>query len=121
MKARMATLTLCSSLAAFAIVAPARVGGQLDQNQASTQSTAGQRADMTQMMAAMRANDQKLDDLVKRMNTAQGSAKVDAMAEILTTLVQDRHMMHESMSGMSMMMNMMGGMHGGTGTVNPQK
>ena len=54
---------------------------------------------MAKMMAAMKANDQKLDELVKKMNAAQGTAKVDTIAELLTALVQDRRTMHESMMG----------------------
>ena len=81
---------------------------------------------MMTMMATMHANDQKLDDLVKKMNAAKGSAKVDAIAVLLTTLVQDRRTMHESMmSNMSMMMNMtgsMGAMHGrGDSDTTPKK
>jgi hypothetical protein len=79
---------------------------------------------MMNMMATMHANDQKVDDLVKKMNAAKGTAKVDAMAELLTTLVQDRRSMQESMSNVSMMMNMMGTMNGmggmrGRGNTNP--
>ena len=33
----------------------------------------------------MKASDAKLDELVAKMNAAQGQAKVDAMAELLTT------------------------------------
>jgi hypothetical protein len=73
------------------------------------------------MMTAMRANDQKLDELLQKMNGAQGAAKVDAIAELLTTLVQDRRTMLDSMSNMSMMMNMMGGSHGETAPTTPHK
>ena len=69
----------------------------------------GDRSPM-QMMAAMHANDQKLDALVKKMNAATGAAKVDAIAELLTALVDDRHAMHQSMqANMSTMMGMMQG------------
>jgi hypothetical protein len=43
------------------------------------------------------------------MNAAQGQAKVDAIAELLTVLVQTHQSMHRSMS--TMMQNM-GGAHG---------
>jgi hypothetical protein len=79
---------------------------------------------MMKTMATMRANDQKLDDLVKKMNAATGDAKVNAIAEALTALVQDRRTMHESMANMSTMMNMMGSMgamHGRSETVAPPK
>jgi hypothetical protein len=48
----------------------------------------------------MKAADAKLDELVAKMNTAQGQAKVDAMAELLTTLVQQHQSMHGNMGQM---------------------
>jgi hypothetical protein len=61
------------------------------------------------MMAAMMASDAKLDALVKTMNVAKGAAKTDAIAELLTALVQDHQTMRRSMmSNNSMMSNMMG-------------
>ncbi len=113
MKARSATLIALSAFAVLALSSPPRVLGQ--------QSASPPRLDMTQMMSRMRANDQKLEELVERMNTAQGAAKVDAMAEVLTTLVQDRRAMHESMSDMSTMMDMMRTMHGRGGMMGGQK
>jgi hypothetical protein len=70
----------------------------------------GQPPEMARMMAAMNANDLKLDELVNTMKAAQGSAKVDAVADLLTLLVEDRRTMHETMRAhMSIMMkNMMG-------------
>jgi hypothetical protein len=60
-------------------------------------ATAGLPPEMSHMMTAMKANGQKLDELVNKMNAAQGQAKMDAMAELLTALVQDRRTMCESM------------------------
>jgi len=48
----------------------------------------------------MKAADAKLGELVAKMNVAQGQAKVDAMAELLTTLVQYHQSMHENMDQM---------------------
>jgi len=74
---------------------------------ATPKAAADEHAQMMSMMAAMKAADQKLDVLVKKMRAAKGAEKTDAMAELLTTLVQDRHAMHDAMmSHMSMMMNM---------------
>jgi hypothetical protein len=42
----------------------------------------------------MMASSARLDELVKKMNAAQGQAKVDAIAELLTTLVQQHQSMH---------------------------
>src|SRR5690348_395499 len=54
----------------------------------------------------------KLDELVKKMNAATGPAKTDAMAELLTALVQDRQACEPMMTKMMKMMDMMGGANG---------
>jgi hypothetical protein len=60
--------------------------------------------------------------LVKKMNEAKGSAKTDAIAELLTALVEDRRNTCEPMmTNMMSMMNMMGGSHGETGPTTPKK
>lgn len=62
------------------------------------------------MMADMKAADATLDALVTKMNSAEGAAKVDALAELLTTMVQQQKMMREGMMQMhSRMMMPMGG------------
>ena len=48
----------------------------------------------------MKASNMKLDELVAKMNAAQGQAKVDAMAELLTTLVKQHQSMHGDMGQM---------------------
>jgi 3-hydroxyisobutyrate dehydrogenase-like beta-hydroxyacid dehydrogenase len=53
-----------------------------------------------QMMADMKAADARLDALVKDMNAATGTAKVDAMAAVLNELFQQRHAMQERMGRM---------------------
>jgi ABC-type glycerol-3-phosphate transport system substrate-binding protein len=133
MTSRIASLAVLSLFVAVFMSAPARLHGQQpsqaqhEQHHPDTaaqpaQAAGDQRATMMSMMATMHANDQKLDALVKKMNAATGNAKVDAIAELLTTLVQDRKTMHESMSSMSMMMNMMGSMHGrGDSDAAPKK
>ena len=65
-------------------------------------------ADGPAAMNMMAAN-AKLDELVRKMNAAQGQGKVDAMAELLTVLVQTHQSMH---SNMSTMMQNMGGAKG---------
>jgi septal ring factor EnvC (AmiA/AmiB activator) len=62
------------------------------------------------MMDEMKAMDARLDGLVQKMNTAQGQAKVDAMAAAVTELVQQRKTMHERM--MTMHQGVMGHMMG---------
>jgi hypothetical protein len=136
MTSRVALLAVVSMFTAVFASAPVHLLGQQpsqvqqhDQHHPDTPDQPAapandQQARMMNMMATMHANDQKVDDLVKKMNGAKGTAKVDAMAELLTTLVQDRRSMQESMSNMSMMMNMMGTMNGmggmrGRGNTNP--
>lgn len=68
-----------------------------------------------EMMAKMEAMDSKLDDLVKKMNTAKGSKKVDATAAALNELVAQRKQMREHMMAMQpeMMKHMMEHMQAG--------
>jgi hypothetical protein len=59
----------------------------------------------------MMALQAQLDELVKKMNAAQGTAKTDAMTELLNALVESHRtmcgpMMTDMMSKMSMMKNM---------------
>jgi len=42
------------------------------------------------MMEMMRQHDQKLDDLIAKMNAAKGEAKVDAIAAVLNEFVAQR-------------------------------
>jgi len=60
-----------------------------------------------QMMAEMKAADEKLDALVKDMNAATGEAKINAMATVVTELVRQHKAMHGHMSQMHQ--QMMGG------------
>jgi hypothetical protein len=124
MTSRFVVVTVLSACTAvFVAASPTRLHGQ-QPSQIQQQHDGDPQARMMNMIATMHANDQKVDDLVKKMNDAKGNNKVDAMAELLTTLVQDRRTMQQSMSNMSMMMNMMGtsnGMGGmrGRGNTNP--
>jgi len=70
-----------------------------------------------QMMAEMKASDQKLDELVRAMNAATGDAKVAAMAQVITELVHQQQVMHGRMGMMmdQMSMGMMGGKGATTG------
>ena len=60
---------------------------------------------------SMAASNAKLDELVKKMNAAQGPAKVDAIAEVLTALVQQHQTMHGNMASMMSMMHDAGDTH----------
>jgi hypothetical protein len=61
----------------------------------------------------MMASNAKLDELVTKMNAAQGQAKVDAIAELLTVLVQQHQGMHGNMGQMMSMMSKMQNKDGG--------
>ena len=50
------------------------------------------------MMARRKASGAQLDVLLKKMRAATGAAKMDAMEELLTALIEDRRE-HESMMG----------------------
>jgi len=63
-----------------------------------------------QMMADMKEQDAKIDALVTKMNAAKGNAKVDAIAELLTAMAQQRRSMGAHM--MQMHEQMMKQMHG---------
>ena len=76
-----------------------------------------------EMMAAMKAADAKLDDLVQKMNAATGEKKTEAMAALLTALVQEHRIMSDSMmANMMKMMDMMGSMgrHGADAQGTPK-
>lgn len=72
-------------------------------------------AEQKSAMAKMAAADQKLTELVDRMNTAQGDEKVTAMAAVVKELVAQRTLMHEQMrmqgGMMERMMSHMSEMH----------
>lgn len=102
--------------------APARLGNlvaaqgnQHEEHHPGTAATpdaakAGPPANM--MMGRMMAADAKLDELVKQMNDAKGQAKTDAIAAVVTALVEQHRAMRGMMAdGMPMMKgnpNMMG-------------
>lgn len=60
------------------------------------------------MMADMKTEQAKLDDLVKKMNSTTGDARVNVMAELLTEIVRGHRMMGEHMSNMHQHMMKMG-------------
>jgi hypothetical protein len=125
MKYRFAILTVVGVVSAL-MGTPAHLHGipqgpaeQHDQHHPDT-PVAPERATTPPMpqanMMGTMTSDTKIDELVKKMNAAKGAAKTDAIAELLTTLVQDHRMMRGSMmtnmSSMTDMMKMMGRMGG---------
>ncbi len=63
-----------------------------------------------QMMGEMETTDAALDELVGRMQAADGAEKMAVMEELLTAFVAQRQEMHKRMRGMPKMM--CGGMMG---------
>ncbi len=63
-------------------------------------------ADHEKMMAEMKAADQRLDELVAKMNAATGTEKADATAAVVNEMVTQRRTMRGGM------MKMEGGMMG---------
>jgi hypothetical protein len=76
-------------------------------------------ADREKMMSAMKAADQRLDDLVARMNTASGMEKTAATASVVTEMVAQRRTMREGMMKMQegMMSHMTEHMQAGKGAM----
>lgn len=62
-------------------------------------------------MSGMMADVERLRGLVAKMNAATGAAKVDAMADVLTALVEQHASMCQHMMGGGMMQQMHGGDH----------
>ena len=54
------------------------------------------------MEAEMKAQDAELDKLVSEMKTATGEKKADAMAAVLSKIVEQRKTTHGKMAGMHM-------------------
>jgi len=111
MRSSLGILGGVALLAAFLLV-PAHVQGQQPAAQAERPGMMNQsmmNPDMMKMMSDMKARDAKLEALVQKMNAAKGAAKTEAIAELLTALVEDRQATRSSMMGM---MNMMGPMSG---------
>jgi hypothetical protein len=72
-------------------------------------------ADHEKMMAEIKAADQRLDDLVGKMNAASGIEKADATAAVLSEMVTQRRTMRDGMMKMEhgMMAHMMEHMQAG--------
>jgi len=72
-------------------------------------------ADREKMMSAMKAADQRLDDLVAKMNAASGMEKMAATATVVTEIVTERRTMRNGMMKMQegMMSHMMEHMQAG--------
>ena len=68
--------------------------------QQSSDTTAMKGMDMSQMMSNSKDQDAELDKLVAEMNSASADKKLDAVAAVVTKLVEQRKAMHEQMQKM---------------------
>ena len=76
-------------------------------------------AEKEKMMSDMKAADQRLDDLVVKMNTASDMEKMAATANVVTAMVTERRTMRDGMMKMQegMMSHMMEHMQAGTASM----
>jgi hypothetical protein len=72
----------------------------LAEDTAKTETTGMKGMDMGQMMSNSKHQDAELDKLVAEMNSASVDKKLDAIAAVLTKLVEQRKAMHEQMQKM---------------------
>lgn len=99
---------------------PAGGRGQQPPTTVDETQAAAMMAERQKMMANMRAMDQKLNDLIAKIDSARGDdAKIEAIAAVVKQLVAQRTQMHSQMEGMQTrmmnhmtqhMMSMQGGM-----------
>lgn len=132
------SLTVTTSVAALLLIAaPGLVGSQSPQaEQHQTEQMQGHmhgddvhamheegsmmdcqqmQAKMLEMQAKQKEMQSKLDELVQEMNATSGAAQQQAMAELLTSMVEQRASMHDMMAKKQpmMMQHMMAHMHSG--------
>jgi uncharacterized coiled-coil DUF342 family protein len=72
----------------------------LAEDTAKTETTEMKGMGMGQMMSNSKDQDAELDKLVAEMNSASVDKKLDAIAAVLTKLVEQRKAMHEQMQKM---------------------
>jgi hypothetical protein len=119
MKAKRIVTAIVAGCAAVVITAVPGLAAQMSHEQHAATDTAKPPAGMEakcqammaehdKMMADMKAADQRLDDLVAKMNTASGMDKMAATATLVSEMVTQRRTMQAGM--MKMQQDMMGHM-----------
>lgn len=112
---KIRSLVVVCLFALFVPVAALAQPEQTSTDQSKTQmDQKGGAPTCQQMMEKMRAThqqiqqmEQKLDELVAKMNSAQGQAKVDAMAEVINQMAAEHKVVREAMKQGPMMMQHM--------------
>jgi hypothetical protein len=84
----------------FAIALVTVLPAQTKWTPTDRQGQMGMTADCQKMMADMKAGQEKLDDLIAKMNAATGEGKIAQMAAVLTELVARQKAMHAHMTMM---------------------
>jgi hypothetical protein len=113
--AAVLVLTAAPGLAAQASAKPQQVStGQMKTADMAAKCQA-MMAEHEKMMTDMKAADQRLDDLVVKMNAASGMEKTAATASVVTEMVAQRRTMRDGMMKMQqdMMVHMMEHMQAG--------
>ena len=110
---RLTYVRLCSVLLAAAVTAVPAHAWQVSPDEHAKHHPGAQAtpapAPQAKGMAGMKEAGARLEELVAKMNAAQGQAKVDAIAELLTALVQQHQTMHGGMDQMMSKMKNQGG------------
>jgi len=94
----IAALVVASGL----LLNPARAQQPAGHDEHQHGAPAAQKTEMdhAKMMADMKAADARLETLVQRMKSVQGSEKTQAMQDLLSELVQNQLTMHREMAMM---------------------
>jgi hypothetical protein len=115
--ARVLSVSMTVGIAVMLVTMPVRAYGQ-DPADHAAHHPAVEGAPAPAPPAAAPSNATKLDALVKKMNAAKGAAKTDAIAEVLTALVEEHRACQPMMANM---MKMMQGMDGHQGSATPNQ
>ena len=109
---RLAGVTLAAAVVLFGAAGGAAAAPQQDDMKARHGEMKGRHDDMMahheDMMARMAGLDARITQLTQEMNSSTGDARIDAMARLLTTVVEQNQTMRSGMvemkSGMTAMM-----------------
>ena len=116
---RALLLLITFGISAMLMTMPARVYGQDPADHAAHHSAVEGAPAPAPPAAGAASAATKLDALVKKMNAAKGAAKTDAIAEVLTALVEEHRSCEPMMANMMKMMQEMGGHQGSATPTHP--
>lgn len=96
----MSRITKIVLILALALAAPIGLASAQNPGMDKPGMRAEQQQRREEMKARMKSQDEKLAALVATMNSAEGTAKVDAIAAVVNELVEQRNAMRGHMSQM---------------------